>query len=77
MSNPGTPIIPDIGVLASLDPIAIDQASVDLVNQAEGFEMKAGMDKFRAIYPETDWKFQLDYGEKVGLGSRKHRLIEI
>lgn len=77
MSNPGSPIMPDIGVLASLDPIAIDQASVDLVNQAKGFKMKAGVDKFRTIYPGTDWKFQLEYGEKIGLGSRKYRLIEI
>lgn len=65
------PIVPDIGVLASNDPVAIDQASVDLVNQA------AKQDIFRKIYPEMDWNIQLNYAEKIGLGSRKYNLCEI
>jgi hypothetical protein len=65
------PIVPDIGVLASTDPVAIDQASVDLVNKA------AGRDIFRKLYPEVDWNVQLDYAEKIGLGSRKYQLVEI
>lgn len=63
------PVVPDIGVLASLDPVAIDQASIDLVNQA------AGKDIFRELYPKVDWEIQLAYAEAIGLGSRKYELV--
>ncbi|MCX5726319.1 MAG: DUF362 domain-containing protein [Candidatus Saganbacteria bacterium] len=63
------PIIEDIGMLASLDPVAIDQASIDLVNK--------GKDMFKEIYPYVDWSYQLDYGEKIGLGERAYELIKI
>jgi len=65
------PIVPDIGVLASLDPVALDQAAVDLVNQA------AGQDIFKTIYPDVDWAVQLQYAEEIGLGSRKYELIRL
>ncbi|UCE17919.1 MAG: DUF362 domain-containing protein [Gemmatimonadota bacterium] len=78
------PIVPDIGILASLDPIAIDQASIDLVNRSTGFEntalkerFKSGHDKVRAVYPDIDWEVQLQYGERLGLGHRSYRLITI
>ena len=79
-----TPIVNDIGILSSEDPVAIDQASVDLVNGKEGnrssklpggWEM--GEDKFRALYPKVDWNIQLDYAEEIGLGTRKYELIKI
>lgn len=77
-------IVPDIGVCASLDPVAVDQASVDLVNRAEGLKgtalkkaLKPGTDKFRDIYPDVDWSIQLRYAEELGLGSREYRLVEI
>ena len=79
-----TPIVGDIGILASTDPIAIDQASVDLVQQAEGnrdsllpHNFAPGEDKFRALYPEADWSIQLRYGEELGIGSRVYQLIKI
>lgn len=65
------PIVPNIGILASLDPVAIDQASVDLVNKL------AGEDKFKSLYQHVDWTIQLDCAEKLGLGSRKYNLIEV
>ncbi|MFQ6082149.1 MAG: DUF362 domain-containing protein [Candidatus Aminicenantia bacterium] len=64
-------IVGDIGLLASTDPVAIDLASVELTNQT------AGEDLFRKIYSEIDWKVQLEYGAKIGLGSIKYELIEI
>jgi len=67
------PIVPDVGVLASQDPVAIDQASVDLVNQAEG-KVKAS-DKFKALWPGINWETQLIYAEKLGLGSRNYELV--
>lgn len=59
------PIVPDIGILASFDPVAIDQASVDMVNI------------FKKPWPEINWETQLRYAEEIGLGSRKYELIEI
>jgi hypothetical protein len=78
------PIVNDIGICASTDPVAIDQACADLVNGARGNEGSAlktghepGGDKFRGVYPEIPWEVQLEHGEKVGLGSRKYELVKI
>ena len=78
------PLVPDIGILASRDPVAIDQASVDLVNQQVGIPESclggcsgSGDDKFRGIYPKIDWAVQLDHAEKIGLGSREYELVTI
>lgn len=62
------PIVPDLGILASFDPVAIDQASVDMVNKA------AGKDIFREIWAGIDWEIQLKYAEEIGVGSRKYEL---
>ena len=79
-----TPIINDVGILASTDPVAIDQASVDLVNQAQGLASSClkqnhepGGDKFRAVYENVDWAYQLEYAEQIGLGSREYNLESI
>lgn len=79
-----TPIVPDIGVLASKDPVAIDQASCDLVNNSIGIEnsrlKKAfgkGDDKFRDLFNDVDWEYGLQYAESIGLGRRKYILKEI
>ena len=78
------PIVNDVGIVASKDPVAIDQASVDLVNRqvvSDGSclktHTKAGEDKFKGVYPKIDWSVQLDYGEALGLGSREYELISI
>ena len=65
------PLIEDIGVVAGFDPVAIDQASVDLVNQ------QAGKDLFLGVHPEADWRFQLDYAEELGLGAKDYELVRI
>jgi uncharacterized protein len=76
------PIVSDIGILASTDPVAIDQASVDLVNRgtplaASCIGDNCGPDKFRAIYPKIDWNVQLDYGQEMGLGVKEYNLIPL
>ena len=78
------PIVQDIGILSSEDPVSIDQASVDLVNQEAGNRAsklpkhwEPGKDKFHAIYPDVDWSIQLDYAEEIGLGMREYELIKI
>lgn len=78
------PIVQDVGIVASRDPVAIDQASVDLVNRQPVSGMacladKAGaaQDKFRSLYPKVDWEVQLEHAERVGLGSRDYELISL
>ncbi|HOT01316.1 MAG TPA: DUF362 domain-containing protein [Acidobacteriota bacterium] len=77
------PIVPDIGILASRDPVAIDQASVDLFNAEESFAASqigrrpAGEDKLVALCPEVNWRRQLEYAEEIGLGSRRYRLVDM
>jgi hypothetical protein len=78
------PIVRDIGILASTDPVAIDQASADLVNREPGNRdsaltknFAAGEDKFRGVYPQIDWEIQLAYAEEIGLGTREYQLISV
>lgn len=75
------PLVRDIGILASKDPVAIDQASVDLVNQEPALADSClktntgpGEDKFQGVYPKVDWRHQLEYAETVGLGTRDYQL---
>lgn len=75
-----TPVVPDLGVLASRDCVAVDQACYDMVNAAEGNPLSrrpvpAGADKFRALFPQIDATVQLRHGEQVGLGSRQYELV--
>ena len=78
------PIVNDIGICASTDPVALDQACADLVNAARGNPESAlksghepGGDKFRGVYPDIDWEVQLAHGEKMGLGTRQYELVKI
>jgi uncharacterized Fe-S center protein len=78
------PIVKNIGVLASLDPVAIDQASADLVNAEPALahtrletNTAPGGDKFRGLYPQVDWTIQLDYAQKIGLGTRAYELVRL
>ncbi len=78
------PIVNDIGICASTDPVALDQACADLVNAAPGNANTAlatghepGGDKFRGVHPEIDWEVQLEHAEKMGLGTRKYMLVMI
>lgn len=75
------PIVRNIGIVASTDPVAIDQASVDLVNQEQALprssieaNMASGEDKFRGLYPQINWEHQLDYAENLGIGTRNYDL---
>jgi uncharacterized protein len=65
----GKPLMDDIGILASADPVALDQASADIVNK------KYGSDFWRHIFPSIDWEVQLAYAEKIGLGNREYHLL--
>ncbi len=66
--NPKTekPMMPDIGVFGSFDPVACDQAVFDRAR-----------DVIRAHYPELDPEILLTRAEEIGLGSRDYRLVEV
>jgi len=77
-------IIPDVGVLASVDPVAIDRAAVDLVTGAPGNPLSKlgeaaapGQDKFKALFPHIDWEHQLTYAQELGLGTTEYELVHI
>jgi hypothetical protein len=77
-------IVPDIGILASTDPVAIDAASLDLVDGQHGHtdsRLKAhfcsGEDKFAGVWPEVPIRTQIRHGERIGLGKSEYELIRI
>lgn len=76
-------IVPDIGIAASFDPVALDKLSVDLVNKAPMINGSAlsdshyheGEDKFGHIHLNTSWEAGLKHGEEIGLGTQDYELI--
>lgn len=79
-----SPIVRDIGFLASDDPVAIDKASYDLVNAQQGFfdtrlteNLHPGSDKFKGLRPNTEGQIQFEYGAQIGFGSMDYTLIKI
>ncbi|MFZ7120538.1 MAG: DUF362 domain-containing protein [Eubacteriaceae bacterium] len=78
-------IVPDVGILASFDPVALDKASFDLVNDERGINEtmlscnhEQGEDKFFAIENrQIDSNHQLNYADEVGLGSQDYELIRV
>ncbi len=78
------PIVPDIGIVASYDPVAIDQASYDLINKEEGNKnsmlktnFNKGEDKFKGVWHKINGYTQLKTAEKLDIGTRNYKLIEI
>jgi uncharacterized Fe-S center protein len=69
MENPW--IGPDVGILASLDPVSIDKASLDIVNK------NCGQDIFKAAHPDKDGMKQLVHAKEIGLGNLDYELIEL
>ena len=69
--NPAEPDIHDIGILASCDPVALDQACVDLVYNAEGnTSLVRRIESKNGIHT-------LEHAEAIGLGSRSYELVYI
>jgi uncharacterized Fe-S center protein len=80
-------IVPNIGIAASFDPVALDKASADKVTQAganmntvlnvQAFGELQNTDKFTLIHPHTNWLAGLKYAEKIGLGYLDYELITV
>ena len=79
------PILPDVGMFASFDPVAIDQACADLCNREKPFADSLlgekrpvpGVDFFHALHPDTNWEAGIEQAEKIGLGSKAYELMEM
>jgi len=83
------PIIPDVGMLASFDPVALDVACADLSNKMPVIagsilddnikeeSHHGGGDHFCMTHPETDWESCIEHAVKIGLGERDYELIRI
>jgi len=81
------PILPNIGIFASFDPVALDQACADMCLEAA--PMKNSVlgdlarfdpgreDPFTAAAPDTNWKVTLEHAEKLGVGTRRYELIRM
>ena len=77
-------IVPNIGIFASKDPVALDQACADAVNRmpvnpdsALSDAKHIHKDHFDDIHPDTSWKQGLEYAESIGLGTREYELIKV
>ena len=83
------PILPNLGMFASFDPLALDQACVDACMAAEplpGSQLTDNLakpdsvdhqDHFTNSRPESEWRTCLAHAEKIGLGTREYTLIKI
>lgn len=83
------PILPNIGMFVSKDPLALDQACVDACLKATPMpnsqlakhladpNFEDQHDHFRNSTPESEWRSCLDHAAKIGLGSREYELIEM
>lgn len=78
------PIIPDVGMFASFDPVALDMACVDACNNQPIIHGSClhekhnhAHDHFINTHPETNWEVCIDHAVKLGLGNKKYELIEI
>lgn len=78
------PIVPNIGMFASFDPVAIDLAAADAVNAMPANPRSALSeaecrchDHFINVHPNTNWRAQIEHGEEIGLGSSEYELIRI
>lgn len=77
------PIVDDIGIFASFDPVALDKACADAVN--EGIVIKGSLldknkkmkDNLTTVNPSTDWIHALQYASDIGLGSMQYDLIKL
>jgi len=78
------PVVPDVGMFASFDPVACDQAAADAVNAADpnrdsklGESHVKGRDNIGSVAESTDWTRQLSHAEKIGVGTRDYKLVKI
>lgn len=82
------PIVPDVGMFASYDPVALDTACADAVNampvlpgsllddNLRAAEQEHG-DHFHMAHPHTNWRACVEHGEKLGIGTQSYELVTV
>ena len=82
-SENDVPVVPNVGLFASFDPVALDLACADAVNKQPIVpnsvlaKMKPNGDHFQTMHPTTNWRAMIEYGAEIGLGSLDYELVEI
>ncbi len=78
------PIVPDVGMFASFDPVALDLACAEAVNAQSvnpGSKLdkseRKDLDNLTAPFPHTNWRAQISHAKKIGLGEDSYELIKI
>jgi len=80
------PIVPDLGILAGKDPVALDQASFDLITASPGYPgsklegsdgMHSGGDKVHPIYPKISTDRYFEIAATAGIGSSLYEIVDI
>ncbi len=78
-----TAVVPDLGMFAGFDPVALDSACIAAVNAAPAIsasipgQYERGQDHFTAIHPATNWRSQIEHAVAIGLGSAEYELITL
>ena len=76
------PIVPNVGMFASFDPVAIDEACADAVNaqpviKGSVLDGSKAKDRFKGTHPTTDWRSMIEHAEKMGLGSSRYMIVTV
>ena len=78
------PIVPDVGMFASFDPVALDLACAEAVirqpvNPGSKLDKanRPDLDNLTGAFPHTSWRSQIEHGKKIGLGEDSYELITI
>lgn len=83
------PVVPDVGMFASFDPVALDHACADAVMRqpllpntclTDGhahIHEEQEHDPFKMAHPDTNWMTQVEYGHEIGLGNKEYELITV
>jgi len=78
------PIVPDVGMFASFDPVALDLACAEAVNAmpiVPGSKLdkanRPDLDNLTGSFPHTTWRTQISHGKKIGLGEDSYELIRV
>ena len=83
-SENDVPIIPDVGMFASFDPVALDLACAEaclrmpvIAGSQADVERKPGKDLFDTVHDITNWRTQIEHAKKIGLGEDSYELIRV
>ncbi len=84
-SKNDAPVVPDVGMFASMDPVALDKACADAVNAQpvlagsalDKAGHKEGCDHFSAMNPGTNWIVGLEHAAKLGMGNLDYEIVTV